>query len=340
VREPREGAEACGASAAGGASLMLAFVIKRTLWTIPVLFVCVTILFGLMKAIDASPLRHAPLLGLSNVAWVKYSDYQPDAIRENKERKMGLDKPWYVQYGRYLRSLAHLDLGPTFTFEYRTVNSIVREQGKVTLELVLLALSWAFFIGVPLAVLSALWSGSPFDRVVTGVTGLTMGIPNFFVAAMLGYLLAVKAGVVPVFGWDGWRSKVLPSFVLALVPLSLITRVLRASMLEVLGADYVHAARAKGLRRARVIGVHVLRPALIPVVSMTGPLIGSLVTGLFVVEWAFAIPGIGRYFIAAAGAGDYPLTIGLTVALTTAIVLANLLSDIALAALDPRIRDG
>jgi ABC-type dipeptide/oligopeptide/nickel transport system permease component len=319
---------------------MLAFVIKRTLWTIPVLFVCVTILFGLMKAIDASPLRHAPLLGLSNVAWVKYSDYQPDAIRENKERKMGLDKPWYVQYGRYLRSLARLDLGPTFTFEYRTVNSIVREQGKVTLVLVLLALCWAFFIGVPLAVLSALWSGSPFDRVVTGVTGLTMGIPNFFVAAMLGYLLAVKAGVVPVFGWDGWRSKVLPSFVLALVPLSLITRVLRASMLEVLAADYVHAARAKGLRRARVIGVHVLRPALIPVVSMTGPLIGSLVTGLFVVEWAFAIPGIGRYFIAAAGAGDYPLTIGLTVALTTAIVLANLLSDIALAALDPRIRDG
>jgi oligopeptide transport system permease protein len=319
---------------------MLAFVIKRTLWTVPVLFVCVTILFGLMKAIDASPLRHAPLLGLSNVAWVKYSDYQPDAIRENKERKMGLDKPWYVQYERYLRSLARLDLGPTFTFEYRTVNSIVREQGKVTLELVLLALGWAFFIGVPLAVLSALWSGSPFDRVVTGVTGLTMGIPNFFVAAMLGYLLAVKAGVVPVFGWDGWRSKVLPSFVLALVPLSLITRVLRASMLEVLGADYVHAARAKGLRRARVIGVHVLRPALIPIVSMTGPLIGSLVTGLFVVEWAFAIPGIGRYFIAAAGAGDYPLTIGLTVALTTAIVLANLLSDIALAALDPRIRDG
>jgi ABC-type dipeptide/oligopeptide/nickel transport system permease component len=319
---------------------MLAFVIKRTLWTIPVLFVCVTILFGLMKAIDASPLRHAPLLGLSNVAWVKYSDYQPDAIRENKERKMGLDKPWFVQYGRYLRSLARLDLGPTFTFEYRTVNSIVREQGKVTLELVLLALSWAFFIGVPLAVLSALWSGSLFDRIVTGVTGLTMGIPNFFVAAMLGYLLAVKAGVVPVFGWDGWRSKVLPSFVLALVPLSLITRVLRASMLEVLAADYVHAARAKGLRRARVIGVHVLRPALIPVVSMTGPLIGSLVTGLFVVEWAFAIPGIGRYFIAAAGAGDYPLTIGLTVALTTAIVLANLLSDIALAALDPRIRDG
>jgi ABC-type dipeptide/oligopeptide/nickel transport system permease component len=318
---------------------MLVFVIKRTLWTIPVLFVCVTILFGLMKAIDSSPLRHAPLLGLSNVAWVKYSDYQPEGIRRNKERKMGLDKPWYVQYGRYLRSLARFDLGPTFTFEYRTVNSILREQGPVTLELVLLALGWAFLFGIPLAVFSALWSGSLFDRVATALIGVTMGVPNFFVAAMLGWLLAVKAGVVPVFGWDGWRSKLLPSFVLSLVPMALIARVLRAEMLEVLGADYVRAARAKGLRRARVVRVHVLRPAFIPVVSMTGPLIGSLVTGLFVVEWAFAIPGIGRYFIAAAGAGDYPLTIGLTVALTTAIVLANLLSDIALAALDPRIRE-
>jgi ABC-type dipeptide/oligopeptide/nickel transport system permease component len=318
---------------------MLAFAVKRTLWTIPVLFVCVTILFGLMKAIDSSPLRHAPLLGLSNVAWVKYSDYQPEGIRRNKERKMGLDKPWYVQYGRYMRSLARFDLGPTFTFEYRTVNSILREQGPVTLELVLLALGWAFLFGVPLGVFAALWSGSLFDRVATALIGVTMGIPNFFVAAMLGWLLAVKAGVVPVFGWDGWRSKLLPSFVLSLVPLALIARVLRAEMLEVLGAEYVRAARAKGLRRARVIRVHVLRPALIPVISMTGPLLGSLVTGLFVVEWAFAIPGIGRYFIAAAGAGDYPLTIGLTVALTTAIVLANLLSDIALAALDPRIRE-
>jgi ABC-type dipeptide/oligopeptide/nickel transport system permease component len=318
---------------------MLVFVIKRTLWTIPVLFVCVTILFGLMKAISSSPLRHGPPLGLSNVAWVKYSDYQPEGIRRNKERKMGLDKPWYVQYGRYLRSLARLDLGPTFTYEYRTVNSILREQGPVTLELVVLALGWAFLIGVPLGVCAALWSGSLFDHIATAVIGVTMGIPNFFAAALLGWLLSVKAGVVPVFGWDDWRSKILPSFVLSLVPLALIARVLRAEMLEVLGADYVRAAKAKGLRRARVVRVHVLRPAFIPVVSMTGPLIGSLVTGLFIVEWAFAIPGIGRYFIAAAGAGDYPLTIGLTVALTTAIVLANLLSDIALAALDPRIRE-
>lgn len=319
---------------------MLAFTLKRILWTIPVLLVCLTLLFGLMRAIQNSPLRHAPPLGLSNVAWVKYGDWQPEAIRRNQERRLGIDKPWYVQYVRYLRSLARFDFGVTFTFPNRTVNSILREQGAITLQLALLALGLAFIVGVPLAVIAALWSGTLVDRAVTVLVAVTMGVPNFFVAVVLLWLLAVKAGVVPAYGWDGWRAKLLPSFVLALVPLSLITRVLRAEMLDVLGAEYVRAARGKGLRRARVVRVHVLRPALIPIVSMTGPLLGSLVTGLFIVEYMFAIPGIGRYFIAAAGVGDYPLTLGLTVVLTTAIVIVNLLSDIALAALDPRIRDG
>jgi oligopeptide transport system permease protein len=318
---------------------MLAFALKRVLWTIPVLLVCVTILFALMRAIDSTPLRHGPPLGLSNVAWVKYSDQQPEAIKRNQERKLGLDAPWHVQYVRYLGSLARFDFGPTFTFPYRTVNSILREQGPITLLLVLLALVWAFALGITLGIAAALWSGTLADRIVTALIAVTMGIPNFFFAAVLLWLLAVKVGVVPAFGWDGWRAKLLPSFVLSLVPLSMIARVLRAEMLEVLGHGHVRVARAKGLRRARVLRVHVLRPALIPVVSMTGPLLGGLVTGLFVVEWTFAIPGIGRYFIAAAGAGDYPLTLGLTVVLTAAIVLANMVSDIALAALDPRIRD-
>ena len=320
---------------------MLVFVLRRVLWTIPVLLLCVTLLFGLMKAMsDERALRHGPPLGLSNVNWVKYGDYQPDAIRRNQERKLGLDKPWHVQYVRYLRALVRLDFGPTFTFRSRTVNSILREQGPITLELVGLALVWAFGLGIPLAVVAALRSGTVVDHAVTGVIGVTMGIPSFFFATVLLWFLAVKAGVIPTFGWDGWRSKLLPSFILSLVPLALITRVLRAQMIEVLESEHVRVARAKGLRRARIIRVHVLRSALVPVVSMTGPLLGSLVTGLFVVEYVFAIPGIGRYFTAAAGVGDYPLTLGLTVVLTTAVILVNLLSDIALAALDPRTRDG
>jgi dipeptide transport system permease protein len=320
---------------------MLVFALRRVLWTIPVLLVCVTLLFGLMRAMTGDrSLRHGPPLGLSNVNWVKYGDYQPEGIRRNQERKLGLDKPWHVQYMRYLRALVQLDFGPTFTFRSRTVNSILREQGPITLELVGLALIWAFGLGIPLAVVAALRSGTVVDHAVTAVIGVTMGIPSFFFATLLLWFLAVKAGVIPVFGWDGWRSKLLPSFVLSLVPLALITRVLRAQMVEVLGSEHVRVARAKGLRRGRIIRVHVLRSALIPVVSMTGPLLGSIVTGLFVVEYVFAIPGIGRYFTAAAGVGDYPLTLGLTVVMTTAVIFVNLLSDIALAALDPRIRDG
>jgi ABC-type dipeptide/oligopeptide/nickel transport system permease component len=318
---------------------MLTFVFKRVLWTIPVLLVCVTILFALMQTVRSSPLRRGQPLGLSNVPVVKYSDWQPDAIRRNQERRLGIDKPWYVQYGRYLRSVARFDFGPTFTFPYRTVNSILREQGPLTLQLMLLALGIAFALGVPLGVLGALRSGTIVDSAVTVLVAATMGLPLFFVATLLIYLLGVRWGVVPIFGWDGWRAKLLPSFVLALVPLSMITRVIRAEMLELLGANHVQVARAKGLRRSRIVRVHVLRSALIPVLSMTGPLIGSLVTGLFVVEYIFNIPGIGRYFIAAAGAGDYPLTLGLTVVLTMAIVVTNMLSDIAHAAIDPRIRE-
>ena len=317
---------------------MLAFAVKRVLWTIPVLLVCATLLFGVMRAMNASPLRHGPLLGLSNVGWVKYGDYQPQGIERNQKRIFRIDSRWYVQYVRYLKMLAKFDFGPTFTFRYRTVNSILREQGPVTLQLVLFALCWAFALGVPLGIVAALWSGTLVDRIVTTLIAVTMGVPNFFVAALLGYLLAVKAGVVPVFGWNEWRAKIVPSFVLSLVPMALIARVLRAQMIEALGSEHVRAARGRGLRRSRIIRVHVLPGALIPVLSMTGPLIGHLVTGLFVVEWAFAIPGIGRYFIAAASAGDYPLTLGLTAVLTLSIVIANLLSDIALAAIDPRIR--
>lgn len=320
---------------------MLIFVLRRVLWTIPVLLLCFTLLFGLMKAMtDERALRHDQPLGLSNVAWVKYGDYQPEGIRRAQERKLGLDKPWYVQYARYLSSLARFDFGPTFTFRSRTVNSILREQGPITLELVALALLWAFGLGIPLAVIAALRSGTLVDHAVTGVMGATMGIPSFFFATVLLWFLAVELNVIPVFGWDGWRSKLLPSFVLSLVPLALITRVLRVQMLESLGSEHVRVARAKGLRRSRVVRVHVLRSALIPVISMTGPLVGSLVTGLFVVEYVFAIPGIGRYFTAAAGVGDYPLTLGLTVVLTTTIIFLNMVSDIVLAALDPRIRDG
>jgi oligopeptide transport system permease protein len=318
---------------------MLVFATKRVLWALPVLFVCVTIFFGLMKAIHSSPMRHAPLLGLSNVGWVKYGDWKPPSIDRNIRHALGIDDAWYVQYERFLSGVARFDFGPTYTFRDRSVNAILREQGPITLELVLLAIAWAIALGVPLGIVGALRRGTVVGRLASVVTALAMGLPVFLFGTVLVWLLSSRLGLVPAFGWDGWRAKLLPPFVLSLLPMTHIARVLRAELLEMLGRDYVLAAHARGLRRTRVLRRHALRPALTPVLSMTGPLIGQLVTGLFVVEWIFAIPGIGRYFIAAAGAGDYPLALGLTVVLTEAIIVANIVSDVALAAIDPRTRD-
>jgi ABC-type dipeptide/oligopeptide/nickel transport system permease component len=318
---------------------MLFFVLKRLLWTIPVLFVCVTLLFGLMHAVGGSPLRHGPPLGLSNEAWVKYGDAKPEAITRNIKHRLGIDAPWYEQYWRYLRSLARLDFGATANFSSRSVNSILREQGPITLELVALSVFWVVVLGVGLGISSALLRDTWFDRVTTAATGLMTAIPIFAIATVSIWLLAVKLALLPTSGWDGWRSRIMPPLLLALLPVAHVARVLRFELIEVGGREFVLAARAKGLRRGRLIAVHVLRPASVPVLSMAGPLLGQLVLGLFLVEWIFAIPGIGRYFIAAAQSRDYPLTLGLTVVLTTAVLLVNLASDIALAAIDPRTRE-
>jgi oligopeptide transport system permease protein len=249
---------------------MLLFVLRRALWTVPVLLVCITLLFGLMRAIGGSPLRHGPPLGLSNEAWVKYSDAKPESITRNMQRRLGLDVPWYEQYGRYLGNLARLDFGPTTTFPGRSVNSILKEQGPVTLALAGLAFVWVAVLGIGLGVAAAVWRGSVLDRAITASTALLTAIPIFLLATVAIWVLSVKLGLLPTSGWNGWRSWLLPSLVLALLPLAQVARVLRFEMVEVGEREFVTAARAKGLRRPRIVKTHVLRPASIPVLSMVG----------------------------------------------------------------------
>jgi ABC-type dipeptide/oligopeptide/nickel transport system permease component len=319
---------------------VLRFAVRRVLWTIPTLFIVFTLTFGLMRSIGGSPFRHGPFLGLSSEAWVKYGDAQPQSIRDAQRRRYGLDRAWYVQYATYLRGAATLDLGPSLTFRDRTVNDVIREHAPVTLALGALACVWAVAIGVPLGLLSAVRAGSRFDAAVRVGTSLGVAAPVFLVGTMLIYLLAVEAGALPTSGWgDSWRQALLPSLTLAILPAAWIARLLRGSMLEALSADYVLAATAKGLRRRRVVLVHALRNAAVPALTAAGPLLGFLITGSFVVEEVFDIPGLGRFYVAAAGARDYPVVLGLTLVLTLVIVLANLAVDLAHAALDPRVRE-
>lgn len=322
---------------------MTAFVLRRVLWTLPVLLVVVTTIFFMMRAIGGDPFRHGPLLGLSNTQqgkWVKYGDWQPESISENLHRRYGLDLPWYEQYGNYLMGVAMFDFGPSLSFRNVTVNEILREQAPRSMELGALAFLWAFGLGIPLGVLAALRQGTVLDAAIRFFSNLGFAVPSFLVAVLLVYVLSIKLGVFPTNGWtESWRHKVLPSFTLGLVPLALCTRLVRGATIEALQADFVVAARAKGLRRRRVVASHALRNALIPVITAGGPMLGYLLTGSFVIELIFSVPGIGRYYIASVSARDYNVVLGITVLLALLIILANLIVDILHALLDPRVRE-
>jgi oligopeptide transport system permease protein len=318
---------------------MAAFVLRRIVWTVPIVFVVVTLLFFMMRAIGGDPFRHGPLFGLSNEAWVKYGDFQPAAIRRNQREKYGLDRPWYRQYADYVRGVFTLDLGPSLSYRNLRVNDLIREVAPRSFELAFLAFGWALVVGIPLGVLAALRQDSAFDYVTRFVSSAGFALPNFLVATILIYWFAVRLGWLPTHGWTSWQHKVLPSFTLGLLPMGWVVRLVRGAMLDTLSEDYVRAARAKGLRWRRVVSLHALRNSLIPLVTVAGPLLGYLITGSFVVEQIFGVPGVGRYFVAAVLARDYPLIAGLTVMLALVIIVANLLVDVAHALLDPRVRE-
>jgi ABC-type dipeptide/oligopeptide/nickel transport system permease component len=319
---------------------MTAFVIRRLLWTIPILWVVVTIVFFMMRSIGGDPFRRGPLLGLSNVGWVKYGDYQPPAIRKNQRERYGLDLPWYEQYANYLRGAATFDFGPSLSFRNVRVNELIKELAPRSLELAGLAFLWAIVIGIPMGVLSALKPDSPLDYGARLFATVGLALPNFCVATLLVYYLSVRLGVLPTSGWTGsWSHKILPSFTLGLLPMAYCVRLLRGSMLETLQSDYVRVARAKGLRTSRVVLGHALRNSLIPLITVAGPLLGYMITGSFVVENIFAVPGVARYYVASVLGRDYTVVMGLTVMLALLIVIANLLVDVAHLALDPRLRE-
>jgi oligopeptide transport system permease protein len=317
------------------------FVIRRVLWTIPVIFLVVTMIFFLMRSIGGDPLRHGPLVGLTSVGgrWQKYGDYQPEAIRRNQLHEFGLDLPWYEQYANYLEGVARFDYGPSLTFRDRSVNEILEEHTPNSVQLAALALAWALVLGIPLGVIAAFRHGSALDGAIRLLSGAGLALPAFFVATLLIYFFSLKLGLFPTNGWtEGWRYKVLPSFALGLLPLAVCIRLVRGATLEAMQEEYVVAARGRGLRNRRVLWVHVLRNSLLPALTAIGPMIGYLVTGSFVIEAVFSVPGISRYYVAAMLARDYTVVLGITVLLALLIIVANLIVDIVHAYLDPRVR--
>jgi oligopeptide transport system permease protein len=303
-----------------------AYVIRRVSWTVPVILLVILLTFLLMRQIEGNPFR-------------KTERAVPAAVQANLERKFRLDKPWYVQYANYVKGVATFDFGPSLVLRDRTVNDIVKEQFPRSIELGLYAFGWAVLLGVPAGVLAALRPNSRFDYGTMLVSNIGFALPNFLVATLLIYFVSLELGVLPTSGWISWKHKLLPSFTLGLVPMAYFARLVRGTMLETLQADYVRTAKAKGLRWRRVVTVHVLRNSVIPVITAAAPLLGYIITGSFVIENIFAVPGIGRYYVTAVGARDYSVVMGLTVLLSIIVIVANLVVDILYGILDPRTRE-
>ena len=309
---------------------MLKFVIRRILWTIPVILLVILLTFGMMRQIKGNPFQTTDRA-------------VPASIQRNLERKYHLDKPWYLQYLWYVEGVVTFDLGPSLVQRNRDVNDVIKEHFPVSLKLGCLAMLWAVIVGIPLGVISALKQNTIVDYVTMVFVNLGYAIPNFLICTLLIYFFAVKWGDITGFPTNGiesgWKSWVLPAIALGHAPMTLFARIVRGSMLETLQQDYIRTATAKGLRRRRVVGLHVLRNSLIPAVTAAAPLLGFLISGSFIVEFIFGIPGIGRYFVISVTGRDYSVTMGITVMLSLIIIFANMVVDILYGFLDPRTRD-
>jgi ABC-type dipeptide/oligopeptide/nickel transport system permease component len=315
---------------------MTTFIIRRIIWTIPVILFVIFMVFIMMRQIGGNPFRVTE----RNV---------PEAIQRNLERKYHLDEPWYVQYAYYVEGVFTYDLGPSMRLRTRDVNDIIEQHFPTSLQLGLYAFIWAVIVGIPLGVLAALKPNSIFDYGAMFFSNVGFALPNFLVATLLIYYFAVQWDLVPTNGWphaDGiaqlWTVDarvILPVFALGLFPLAYFARLVRGSMLETMQQDYVRTARAKGLRRTRIIGLHVLKNSMIPAITATAPLLGLIITGTFVIEIIFSIPGIGRYFVQSVFNRDFSVVMGVTVLTSIVVIIANLFVDIMYGFLDPRTRD-
>lgn len=264
----------------------------------------------------------------------------PPEVQAAIEAQYHFNEPLLSQYGHWLGDVVRGHLGPSFQYPDYTVNELIAASLPVTVLNGSLALLLALSIGLPLGIWAALHSGSWTDRILMLGASLGLAMPKFVVAPLLILLFAVTLQWLPAGGWDGsWRSVILPVIALSLPNLAYCARLTRASLLEVLGADYLQAARGRGLSEARLLFAHALRPGLLPVVAWLSPALINVVSGSAVVEQVFGIPGVGRYFVQGALNRDYTLVLGVVLVIGAAIVVINALVDWLRSTMDPRLRD-
>ena len=300
------------------------FIAKRLLAMLITLWVIITLTFFLMHAIPGSPLNEERSTS--------------DVVQRNLEVHYHLDKPVPVQYVMYLKTLVTLDFGPSIKQPSQTVNDMLGRGFPISFELGMITLTIAVISGIFLGVIAALKRNGVIDYMAMTFAVFGISIPNFVLATVLIQQVAVNWGLLPPATWSSWKHMILPTLALATGPMAIIARLTRASMMEVLTQDYIRTAEAKGLSPVKIVFKHALRNALLPVVTILGTLAAGILTGTFVIEKIFAIPGMGKYFVESINTRDYPVIMGTTVFYSAFLILMLFLVDIAYGILDPRIK--
>jgi oligopeptide transport system permease protein len=303
---------------------MLTFLLKRLFHGLAVIWVVATLTFLLLRIAPGGPFDRERKL--------------PPEVLANIEAKYHLDEPLSRQYLRYLSGIFHADLGPSYKYLDRPVSEIIAETLPTSALLGLLGLAFALVIAFPAGLIAAGFRQSWIDRLSLLAATLGISVPNFILGALLIWLFALQLGWLQAGRWDTVSSMILPAITLGAAPAAYIAALLRSTLIETLGEDFIRTARAKGLRESAVLFKHALRNSLVPVLTVMGPLTAALLTGSFVVEYVFAIPGMGRFFITAVTDRDYPLIMGVTLVYTGLLIAANLFVDLCYSYIDPRIR--
>ncbi len=304
---------------------MLRFIARRLLETIPVLFIIVTATFFMIRFVPGGPFTAEKAV-------------TPEVMR-NLERAYNLDKPLWRQYAGYLGKVVfHGDLGPSFKYPNRTVNEIIADKLPVSLELGAWAMLIALGLGLPLGIIAAIKRNTFMDYLCSAFGMIGICVPTFVLGPLLALSLGIYLHLFNVSGWYGPTDRILPGVTLGFVYAAYVMRLTRGGMLEVLNQDFIRTARAKGASEFRVIFRHAIRGGLLPVVSFLGPAIAGILTGSFVIETIFQIPGLGREFVNSAFNRDYTLVLGTVILYATLLIGLNLVVDVVQVWLNPKLK--
>ncbi len=301
------------------------YLVRKLAIAVSTLFFVVTLTFVLMKSIPGDPFLQEQAI--------------PEEIMKSLYAHYGLDQPVYIQYGKYLKGIVTWDLGPSFKYEGRTINDIIRDGFPISLSLGLFALVLAVVWGIFWGSVAALFRGKWQDRFAMVIAVVGMSVPSFIMATFLQYIFGMKLGLLPIARWGDFWHMILPAMALASFPSAFIARLTKTSMTEVLAKEFIITARSKGLSTFEIWKGHVLKNSLLPIISYLGSLTANIFTGSFVVEKIFGIPGLGCWFVNSISNRDYTIIMGLTIFYSSLLMITIFIADLLFFLLDPRIKN-